>query len=41
MAMVAAGVEFGEDRDGPGGGQAGDMFPEGREALDVMGDHAD
>jgi hypothetical protein len=33
--------EFGEDRDGPGGWQAGQLLPEGREALDVVGDHAD
>jgi hypothetical protein len=35
------GAEFGEDRGGPGGGQAGDPLPEGREALDVVGDQAD
>src|SRR5262245_26689897 len=33
--------EFGEDRDGPGDGQAGQLLPEGREAFDVAGDDAD
>ena len=33
--------ELSDDRCGPGGGQAGYLLPEGREALDVVGDHAD
>jgi hypothetical protein len=40
MAMVPAGV-LSPAKTGTGGGQAGHLFPEGREALDVVGDDAD